>query len=98
MITSNDATSREQSLNHSMEICRLTQVCLEQSGYSALRRVCCDFQNGILRLTGCLPSYHLKQIALTLVAGVEGVREIQDEIQVLGVNRFQAVGQESSVN
>ena len=57
--------------------------CLERSGYSALRRVRCEFRDGVLRLRGRLPSHYLKQIAMAAVAEAEGVRTIINEIEVV---------------
>jgi osmotically-inducible protein OsmY len=56
---------------------------LEQSGYSALRRVRCDFRDGVLRLRGHVPSHYLKQVAMARAAEVEGVRVIVNEIEVV---------------
>ncbi|CAN5898020.1 hypothetical protein BH23PLA1_BH23PLA1_40360 [soil metagenome] len=95
MVTPHPTSLRRQLRTPPTENCRLAKVCLEQSGYSALRGIGCDFQDGILRLTGCVPSYHLKPVALTRVAGIEGVREIQDEIKVLGTDLLHAARQKS---
>jgi len=51
---------------------RLAEARLEGSGYSALRRLRCECREGVLRLSGSVPSYYLKQVALAAVAGVEG--------------------------
>jgi hypothetical protein len=56
---------------------------LERSGYLALRRVRCDFRDGVLRLWGHVPSQYLKQVAMARVAEVEGVRAIVNEIEVV---------------
>lgn len=61
----------------------LAQDRLRRSGYSALNRVRCEYHNGVLRLSGSLPSHYLKQVALAMIAGVEGVGEIVNEIEVL---------------
>lgn len=62
---------------------RLARGRLERSGYSILSRVRCECHDGVLRLSGSLPSHYLKQVALARVAGVEGVRTIVNEIEVL---------------
>lgn len=36
---------------------------LEVSGYRTLRHIACDVQHNVLTLTGCVPSYHMKQLA-----------------------------------
>lgn len=62
---------------------RLAQGRLERSGYSILSQVRCECHGGVLRLSGSLPSHYLKQVALARVAGVEGVRAIVNEIEVV---------------
>lgn len=59
------------------------EIRLERSGYSALRRVRCEFLDGLLRLRGDVPSHYLKQIALARAAEVEGVQAIVNEIEVI---------------
>jgi hypothetical protein len=66
---------------------------LERRGYSALRRVRCDLRDGVPRLRGHLPSHYLKLIALAVVAEVEGVRAIVNEIEVRPPTRDQAADQ-----
>jgi len=55
---------------------------LIKSQYIILRRVSCEFDNGVLTLNGRLPSYYLKQVAQVAVAGVDGVAEIVNRIEV----------------
>jgi CheY-like chemotaxis protein len=57
---------------------------LRGNPYLALKNVSCEFRGGVLTLLGCLPSYYLKQVAQTAVAGVSGVREIHNDIAVVG--------------
>jgi len=52
------------------------------SPYLALRSIGCSGRDGVLTLRGCLPSHHQKQLALAIVAGVEGVREVVNQIRV----------------
>jgi hypothetical protein len=40
-----------------------------------------------LRLRGCLPTYHLKQVAQSLVAEIDGVCTIVNEIDVRAPGR-----------
>jgi hypothetical protein len=55
---------------------------LRRSAYLALQHLSCEFCAGELTLRGRLPSYYLKQVALAVVATVEGVRRIDDQIEV----------------
>jgi osmotically-inducible protein OsmY len=56
---------------------------LRSSPYLALRNVTCDCRDGVLTLRGCLPTYYLKQVAQAVVARLEGVRQVVNEIQVV---------------
>jgi osmotically-inducible protein OsmY len=51
--------------------------------YLALRSVSCEYRGGVLLLRGCLPSYHLKQLAQEAVAGLEGVERIDNQVQIV---------------
>jgi osmotically-inducible protein OsmY len=51
--------------------------------YAALRRVRVMFHEGIVTLSGRLPSYYLKQLAQTAVRGVTGVEGIANQIEVV---------------
>jgi hypothetical protein len=55
---------------------------LRGNSYLALKNICCRYQDGILTLRGCLPSYYLKQMAQTAVAHIDGVQRIVNEIVV----------------
>jgi osmotically-inducible protein OsmY len=61
----------------------LAERALRNSPYLALRNVTCDYQGGVLILRGCLPTYYLKQVAQAVVARVEGVRQVANEIDVV---------------
>ena len=61
----------------------LAERALRNSPYLALRNVACDCRDGLLTLRGCLPTYYLKQVAQAVVAHVEGVRQVVNEIEVL---------------
>jgi osmotically-inducible protein OsmY len=61
----------------------LSEGCLRRHPYGALKSVSCDCRDGVLVLRGCLPSYYLKQVAQEVVARLEGVRRIDNQIQVV---------------
>jgi hypothetical protein len=61
----------------------LAEGCLRRNPYLALKNITCDCQDGVLVLRGCLPSYYLKQVAQEVVARLEGVEGIENEIQVV---------------
>jgi osmotically-inducible protein OsmY len=61
----------------------LAERALRNSPYLALRNVACECQDGVLTLRGCLPTYYLKQVAQAVVARVEGVRQVINDIDVV---------------
>ncbi len=56
--------------------------CLRASPYKTMRRVSCECKHGVLFLRGRLFSFHEKQVAQEVVAGVCGVTQVVNEIQV----------------
>jgi hypothetical protein len=53
-----------------------------KSSYRAIRNLKCSFRDGVLSIEGCLPSFHLKQLALTAVQNIDGVDRIDDRVEV----------------
>jgi osmotically-inducible protein OsmY len=51
--------------------------------YHALHQVVCEVEAGTLILSGRLPSWYLKQRAQEAVAGLEGVRRVDNRIEVI---------------
>jgi hypothetical protein len=60
----------------------LAERALRNSPYLALRNVACDCRGGVLTLRGCLPTYYLKQVAQAVVARIDGVRQVVNDIEV----------------
>ncbi len=56
---------------------------LRSHPYLALKNISCDWQDGVLVLRGCLPSYYLKQVAQEVVARLAGVEALDNQIQVV---------------
>ena len=87
MMTSPNVPERERSAPlPEGRIKDLAECRLQRHPYLALKRLSCDFRNGTLLLSGCVPSYFLKQVAQTAVADVEGVKWIDNQITVLAPN------------
>ena len=61
----------------------LVEARMRQSGYYELRKVSCDFHEGVLTLRGCVTSYYLKQLAQSLVFHLDGVEELNNRLEVL---------------
>ncbi len=55
---------------------------LQTSGHPQLRKVSCEFHEGVLILRGQVPTFYLKQVAQTLVRRLEGVGEINNRLEV----------------
>lgn len=52
------------------------------SGYPFLNMLRCSFGSGILVLTGSLPTNQLNELATSLAARIEGVRVVENRIEV----------------
>ncbi len=64
------------------EIAEAAKECLRNSPYRALRGVTCECDRGVLLLRGRLSSFYHKQLAQEAVAGVRGVSQVVNEIEV----------------
>lgn len=67
---------------HDTVIARRAQERLHGSAFAELRGLTCDVHEGMLTLRGHLPNFYTKQVALSLVAEIEGVEEITDRVEV----------------
>ncbi len=58
------STQANRDLNQAChELARAAEAELGASGYDALRRVACEFRDGILTLRGRVATFYLKQVA-----------------------------------
>jgi len=64
-------------------VAELAESRLRSNSYLALKNVSCEYQQGRLILRGCLPTYYLKQLAQEVVARLDGVDQIVNQIDVL---------------
>jgi hypothetical protein len=71
---------------------------LHRIPYPALRDVSCLARDGVIYLHGCLPSYHLKQMAQELAAGAAGVRRVVNRIEVSAPSGQARPGRETSAH
>jgi osmotically-inducible protein OsmY len=55
---------------------------LRESYFLALRCLTCHFDHGIATLSGRVPTFYTKQVALSVAAKVPGVDEVVDRISV----------------
>jgi osmotically-inducible protein OsmY len=58
------------------------QVRMRKSAYLELRRISTTFRGGVLSLHGNVSSYYLRQMAQALVQGLEGIEEIDNQLEV----------------
>jgi carbon storage regulator len=65
---------------------------LRRSGYLALRDIACEVRGGVARLRGRLPTQYLKQVAQAIVAEVEGVIAVSNEIEVIAPRNDSPIG------
>ena len=56
----------------------------QASHYRTIRQLTCRFEGGVLTISGRLSSYYLKQLAQTMIRGVEGIEYIVNDVQVHG--------------
>jgi osmotically-inducible protein OsmY len=63
-------------------IAEAARKCLRDSRYRAFGWISCECDDGVLLLRGRLSSFYLKQHAQEAVAGVEGVTQVVNEIEV----------------
>jgi len=65
------------------EVAERAESQLRRNSYVALKNISCAYQEGVLTLRGCLPSYYLKQVAQTTVSRLPGVERIVNQIEVV---------------
>ncbi len=64
-------------------VLELAEAILRESPYRQLRNVRCEFRDDILILHGELPSFHLKQIAQSVVQSLKDEIEVDNRIEVV---------------
>lgn len=76
-------------LSQSLEDLHLTERvdhALRATGYGALRTIDVSVNARIVHLVGRVPSYYLKQIALSTALATPGVHRIHDDLDVIASN------------
>ena len=64
------------------DVAKAAEARLRNSPFSALKNVSCEYDDELI-LDGRLGSYYQKQLAQETVAGVEGVVQVVNEIEVV---------------
>ena len=70
--------------NHSRDLTRTARDRLEGNAYfrGRSRVIRIDEQDGTLVLNGRLPSFYLKQLLQTVLSGIDGVKRIENRVEV----------------
>jgi osmotically-inducible protein OsmY len=55
---------------------------LSESSHYFARTVRCEYSQGVLKISGRVPSFYLKQTAQALVQGIAGVNRIENRLVV----------------
>jgi osmotically-inducible protein OsmY len=74
----------EQRAPTTHQIVAIAEARLGASSYHAVRRVHCKSDQGVLVLEGRLSTFFHKQLAQELVADIEGVKQVVNQIEVIG--------------
>jgi hypothetical protein len=75
--------SKAPSLSEKEIVQTAAEVLLRESPYPEIRGVSCRFHEGVLTLRGQVPSYFLKQIAQTVVGGMDDIGEVNNQVEVV---------------
>lgn len=73
-------TMHHESVRQSPE--DVARSILQNSSYQALRGLKCEFEDGVLKLEGTLPNFHMNQLALSALREIEGVTRIDNRVEV----------------
>ena len=63
---------------------KAVQSQLRASGYGSLREIDCQVREGVAVLSGVVPSFHMKQMAQTIVMKLDDVSGIENRLRVKG--------------
>jgi osmotically-inducible protein OsmY len=79
-----EATKAGRSDQHGpYEITEAARARLRTSPYATVRRVSCEYADGVLFLRGPVPSFYHKQLAQETVSRLRGVSEVINETVVV---------------
>jgi osmotically-inducible protein OsmY len=65
-------------------IAAIAEARLGASSHTTLRNILCKSNQGVLVLEGRLRTFFHKQLAQELVADIEGVKQVVNQIEVIG--------------
>ena len=70
---------------HRHPIAELVHSRLLKSMYVELRSIRCDFADGVLTLSGLVPTFYLKQVVTSLAEDMEGVERVENQVDVIDI-------------
>ncbi len=73
-------TMQHESVRRTPE--EVARSILQNSSYQPLRGLKCEFKDGVLKLEGALPNFHMNQLALSALREIEGVVRIDNRVEV----------------
>jgi osmotically-inducible protein OsmY len=73
----------EQKVRTSFRIAAIAEARLMSSPHPALRKVFCNYEDGVLVLRGRLNSFFHAQLAQETVRKVEGVERVVNQIEIV---------------
>ena len=68
-------------------IAEIAEARFRESSRMALRSICCKAERGVLVLEGQLSTFFQKQLAQEIVAHIEGVVQVVNQIEVVSSDR-----------
>jgi osmotically-inducible protein OsmY len=77
-------SSSPEGLLSSTDLAAAVEARLRESAYLELRRLSCNVHENIVRLKGHVSSYYMRQIAQTLLEGLDGATKIDYQLEVIG--------------
>jgi osmotically-inducible protein OsmY len=72
--------SRAKERDHSLD--QQVNQTLRETGYAGLQRVRCRVQDGIIELSGDVPSFYFKQLAQELLLALKHVQGVENHLSV----------------
>jgi osmotically-inducible protein OsmY len=71
------------NLSEAKKLAGLAKQRILQQPHLRMQRIWCECDDGCLFLRGQVPSFYFKQLAQEAVVGMEGVRQVVNEIEVV---------------
>ena len=64
------------------DVAKRAAALLEEGPYHSLKRVVCEFHEGVLTLRGRVPSFYMKQVAQEILMGFASVEVLLNHLEV----------------